>query len=104
MNHDWFIPTVTSLNGSNDTVCDPDVGIYNPYAIDTSNESGYLDDCTTLSQLRCAMGDLTGKHGTLELVPVTNSNRKLYSFYDENLHLLGPFTGELGSVITYYIA
>ena len=41
------------------------------------------------------MGDLSGKLGTLGLEPVTNNPRKSYSFYDENLHLVGPFTGEV---------
>ena len=38
------------------------------------------------------MGDLSGKLGTLQrLEPPHNT----YSFYDENLHLLGPFTSKL---------
>ena len=102
VNHDWVIPTTRRFKGSSGTQCDPIVGIYNPYAVDTSSESGYLDDCTALSHLRCAMGDLGGKLGMLEMVPVTDRNRKLHSFYDENLHLLGPFTGELRSIVTYY--
>ena len=94
MNHTWVIPTATEGCSSNDTVSDAVDGIFNPLAVNTSNVSGYMDDCSALSQFRCAMGDLGRKLGTLELVPVTNSHRKLYSFYDENLHLLGPFTGE----------
>ena len=42
------------------------------------------------------MGDLSGKLGALGLEPVATSPRKTYSFYDENLHLLGPFTSEFG--------
>ena len=46
------------------------------------------------------MGDLSGKLGTLGLETVTDSSRKTYnSFYDETLHLLGPFTGEVGTAI-----
>ena len=38
------------------------------------------------------MGDLSGKLGTLQrLEPPHNT----YSFYDENLHLLGLFTSKL---------
>ena len=40
------------------------------------------------------MGDLSGKLGALELEPVATTPLKTYSFYDENLHLLGPFTSE----------
>ena len=62
-----------------------------------NTDEDYEDDCTRLNQLRCAMGDLSKKLGRLVLgaTPVTFSTRRTYSFYDENLHLLGPFTGEL---------
>ena len=94
MNHSWFIHTARV--GSNGTICDPGYDVYNPYAVNRSKASGYLADCTTLTQLRCAMGDLSGKLGTLQLEPVTTRPCKTYSFYDENLHLLGPFTGKFG--------
>ena len=68
--------------------------LYNPYHVSTSSESGYLDDCTSTNQQRCAMGDLSGKLGALRLEPLTANPRKTYSFYDDNLHLLGPLTSE----------
>lgn len=102
MNHTWVISTTTAIYNSNNTISDAADGIFNPLAVNTSKVSGYMDDCGALSQFRCAMGDLGRKLGKLELVPVTNSHRKLYSFYDENLHLLGPFTGELGAIACYY--
>ena len=40
------------------------------------------------------MGDLSGKLGALRLEPLTANPRKTYSFYDDNLHLLGPLTSE----------
>ena len=40
------------------------------------------------------MGDLGGKLGTLGLEPMTNSPHKTYSFYDENLDVLGPLSSE----------
>ena len=40
------------------------------------------------------MGDLSGKLGTLGLEPRTNNPHKTYSFYDENLDVLGPFSSE----------
>ena len=48
------------------------------------------------------MGDLGRKLGTLGLEPVTTIPHKTYSFYDENLHLLGPFTSELGNTYNNY--
>ena len=62
---------------------------YNPYGVNTTKESGYMTDCSSLSQQRCAMGDFSGKLGLL-----TTSPHKTYSFYDENLFLTGPFTSE----------
>ena len=47
------------------------------------------------------MGDLSGKLGTLGLEPITDSSRKTYSFYDENFHLVGPFTGEFRNLGCY---
>ena len=90
--HPWYVHEGhTEGNGT----CTDHIGDqYNPYRVNTTEESGYLDDCTSLSQLRCAMGDLGGKLGTLALEPVTTIPRKTYSFYDENLHLMGPFTSE----------
>ena len=90
--YEWYIQEgFTEVNGT----CTDHIGaLYNPYGVSTTAESGYFDDCTSLRQQRCAMGDLSGKLGTLGLEPVTASYHKTYSFYDENLHLLGPFTGE----------
>ena len=67
---------------------------YNPYEVDTSEGSGYFRECSPLRQLRCAMGDLRWKLGPLMLEPASARLRKLYSFYDENLFLAGPFTSE----------
>ena len=67
---------------------------YNPYEVDTSEESGYFRECSPLRQLRCAMGDLRRKLGPLMLEPASARLRKMYSFYDENLFLAGPFTSE----------
>ena len=90
--HAWYVHEGhTEGNGT----CTDHIGDqYNPYGVNTTEESGYLDDCSSLNQLRCAMGDLGGKLGALGLEPVTTIPRKTYSFYDENLHLLGPFTSE----------
>ena len=67
---------------------------YNPYEVDTSEESGYFRGCSPLRQLRCAMGDLSRKLGPFMLEPASARLHKMYSFYDENLFLDGPFTSE----------
>jgi len=55
--------------------------------------SGYFDDCTPHRQQRCAVGDLTKKLRALRLKPDANSH-KTYTFYDENLSLVGPYSSE----------
>ena len=90
--HAWYVHEGhTESNGT----CSDHLGAqYNPYRVNTTAESGYLDDCSSLRQQRCAMGDLGGKLGTLGLEPMANSPHKTYSFYDENLDVLGPFSSE----------
>ena len=90
--HSWYVHEGhTEGNGT----CSDHLGAqYNPYRVNTTAESGYLDDCSSLRQQRCAMGDLGGKLGTLGLEPMTNSPHKTFSFYDENLDVLGPFSSE----------
>lgn len=73
--------------------------LYNPYGVKTTDKSGYIKECSALRQLRCAMGDLTGKLGPLGLEPLSYKPHKTYSFYDENLFLVGPFTSEPESYI-----
>ena len=95
--HLWYIHEgYTAQNGT----CSDTVGaLYNPYAVSTTAESGYIDDCTSLRQQRCAMGDLSGKLGTLGLEPMATNPHKTYSFYDEHLYLVGPFTGEFRNAV-----
>ena len=68
--------------------------LYNPYAVTTTNESGYIDDCTSRRQQRCAMGDLSGKLGTLRLESISTKPHITYSFYDENIFLAGKYTSK----------
>ena len=49
------------------------------------------------------MGDLSGKLGTLGLEPMATNPRKTYSFYDEHLYLVGPFTGEFRNVASHIL-
>ena len=83
------------MNGSRTCIKDGSIGEqYNPYEVMKTPESGYMNDCSSRRQRRCAMGDLSGKLGTLILEPNSTNPHKTYSFYDENLHLAGPFTSE----------
>ena len=92
--HEWYIHDGFTDSNGNSFICMHTGTLYNPYEVSTAAESGYFDDCTPVSQQRCAMGDLSGKLGTLKLKSRTNTPHKTYSFYDDNLHLLGPFTSE----------
>ena len=69
--------------------------LYNPYNVSTTDDSGYMDECNSHKQRRCAMGDLSGKLGTLVLEPNSTYPHQTYSFYDENLLLIGPYTSKL---------
>ena len=48
------------------------------------------------------MGDLSRKLGPLMLEPATVRLRKMYSFYDENLFLAGPFTSEFQYIVATF--
>ena len=96
-NHTWYIHE--GYANGNGTCTDHIGALYNPYGVNTTAESGYFDDCTSWSQQRCAMGDLSGKLEVLGLEPVTTSPHKTYSFYDELLYLVGPFTGEFKNAV-----
>ena len=98
-NHTWYIHE--GYANGNGTCTDHIGALYNPYGVSTTAESGYFDDCTSQSQQRCAMGDLSGKLEVLGLEPVTTSPHKTYSFYDELLYLVGPFTGEFRNAVLY---
>ena len=76
----------------------PGIGaLYNPFGVSRSEESGYLDDCTSRRQQRCAMGDLSRKLANLRMDTMSKNPYIMYSFYDENLFLAGKYTSELYS-------
>lgn len=74
--------------------------LYNPYQVQVNSSAGYMNDCNPRNQQRCAMGDLSGKLGTLAIEANSNSH-KTYSFYDENLFLTGKYTSELNKLYVY---
>ena len=68
--------------------CSNDIGgHYNPFDVDL-NSNQYSTECSPRSPLRCESGDLSGKHGKLNLGPGTAS-RKTYTYIDTNLNLWG---------------
>jgi len=99
--HEWYIHDGHTLSMGSNTNCIHTGALYNPYHVSTAAESGYFEDCTSTNQQRCAMGDLSGKLGALRLEPLTANPRKTYSFYDDNLHLLGPLTSEYIHILLY---
>ena len=74
--------------------------LYNPYQVQVKNSAGYMNDCNPRSQQRCAMGDLSGKLGTLA-IEANSNHHKTYSFYDENLFLTGNYTSEFNKCVLY---
>ena len=74
--------------------------LYNPYQVQVKSSAGYMNDCNPRSQQRCAMGDLSGKLGTLAIEANSNPH-KTYSLYDENLFLTGKYTSELNQLYVY---
>ena len=69
--------------------CSNDIGgHFNPFNVDVES-SQYSIECTPQSPLRCESGDLSGKHGNLDLSQGIAS-RKTYTYVDANLNLWGP--------------
>ncbi|XP_063285187.1 uncharacterized protein LOC134571068 [Pelobates fuscus] len=62
---------------------DDEMEVYNPYNL--PDQIGSIPSCDPQNTLRCKVGDLTAKHGTI--IP---GNRKIVT--DSNLPLLGDFT------------
>ena len=64
-------------------------GHFNPFNVDITADSGYSTECSVYSPLRCESGDLSGKHGKLNIGP-PSSRRESVTFVDSNLNLFGP--------------
>ena len=78
------------------TVIEECASILNP-SLPTSPESGYDEECGPNVPLRCEMGDLSGKHGTVTIGGMATP-RMVFVGYDVNLHLAGPYNGELTNI------
>ena len=71
---------------------------YDPFLVKAEMNAGYDMECGPSAQLRCEMGDLAGKHGRMRIEGGGVSPRMTSVGYDVNLHLAGPYTGELPDV------
>lgn len=67
---------------------------WNPYLVESKSER-YGRDCRPQNQLRCEMGDLTGKLGPLTI------GEKPRIFVDQNLPLIGNFSVMFRSLIIF---
>ncbi|XP_023224241.1 uncharacterized protein LOC111625338 [Centruroides sculpturatus] len=68
--------------------------IWNPYTVKTDDDL-YKKDCHASNPLRCAMGDLSGRHGTVEI----GGRKKVFS--DMNLPLVGNFSVMKRSLVIF---
>ena len=95
--HNWH---VHQRRRQADGVCSPEtVGDhYDPFLVKAEMNAGYDEECGPNAQLRCEMGDLAKKHGRMRIEGGGVSPRMTSVGYDVNLHLAGPYTGELTDV------
>lgn len=79
--HLWHVHTNPPVSGQ--TCADSIGGIFNPFSV-------YYDpsECSQYAQLRCRSGNLSGKHGQLQINP-PSASRSSVTYTDSNLHLWG---------------
>ncbi|XP_078588437.1 uncharacterized protein LOC144869220 isoform X1 [Branchiostoma floridae x Branchiostoma japonicum] len=66
--------------------CSSTAGHFNPYAVDLSGN--YASQCNGNNPLRCELGDLSGKHGKVDVGSEDSISRNFYT--DVELPLSGP--------------
>lgn len=94
-NHEWAIhrnPIFTDNNWSTSS-CSQTDQMFNPY--NKTIDAIYKRDCTSTNVLTCAIGDLSRKLSTIEIVPYKinengDVNLKKFYFIDTHLPLCGP--------------
>ena len=64
-------------------------GHFNPFNVNISAGDDYGAECSIYSPLRCESGDLSNKHGQLNIDPGT-SDRESVTYTDSNLNIFGP--------------
>lgn len=93
MGHNWHVHQ--QRRGAGSMCSEENVGShYDPFLVKTAMNAEYDMECEPNAQLRCEMGDLSGKHGQMRIEGGSVSSRMTSVEYDVNLHLAGPYTGE----------
>ncbi|XP_052772106.1 uncharacterized protein LOC128211398 isoform X2 [Mya arenaria] len=102
INHNWHIHE-TPLGAdflSPNARCQSAGGHYNPYKVDLNGD--YMTHCNNENHFRCELGDLSGKHGKIN-VRSSSGGKMKYFFSDMQLPLSGP-QSIIGKSITIHDA
>lgn len=88
-NHNWHVHELPVGNDmlSQTERCMSVTGHYNPYVVDLAGD--YSTMCNPANHFRCELGDLSGKHGKIDIRTVDGKTQK-YFFSDMQLPLSGP--------------
>ncbi|OWF38323.1 Superoxide dismutase [Cu-Zn], chloroplastic [Mizuhopecten yessoensis] len=90
VDHNWHIHVnrINEAFGMNVSQrCSSVGGHYNPYSVDLGGNYG--QQCNPNNQLRCELGDLSGKHGKLNVRTQLGGKTRMF-FTDTDLPLSGP--------------
>ncbi|KAL4232370.1 hypothetical protein ACF0H5_009938 [Mactra antiquata] len=89
INHNWHVhqvPVGNDMLGTSQR-CQSVQGHYNPYSVLLQGD--YSTMCNSKNMFRCEVGDLSGKHGKIN-IRTSNNGKQKYFFTDVQLPLSGP--------------
>ncbi|XP_078667729.1 uncharacterized protein LOC144909563 [Branchiostoma floridae x Branchiostoma belcheri] len=86
--HSWHVheDSMGSDYAAVENRCSSTAGHFNPYAVDLSGN--YASQCRGTNPLRCELGDLSGKHGKIDVTSEDGVSRNFFT--DVDLPLSGP--------------